>query len=321
MAKLAFEHSVKYAKNRFQFGQPISNFGLIKEKIAEMAIRIFVGESMLYRTSRLLEEGIRGRSKTSDEIGLESASRIGEYAPECSINKVYASEMLDYVVDEAVQIHGGYGYIKDYPVEQYYRDSRIYRIFGGTNEINRLLILKMVLRRAGKGPLSLTGAMEKVASEMMTSSTVSYSQGNGPEDLAPWVENAKKIVLLLLKAVFQAFPNSIEHQQELMGMISNIMIEMFAMESCLLRAQKINQRFGEEKGEIPTAICRVYILDAFMRIERWAKLIFAAIAEGEALRSRLSSLSGLTQYIPVNSVNFRRKIADSMLKVGRYFIL
>jgi alkylation response protein AidB-like acyl-CoA dehydrogenase len=320
MAKLAFKDSLQYSKNRMQFGQSISNFGLIKEKIGEMAIRIFVAESMTYRTSRLLEEAVKGITKTANDIGFGLVSRIEEYAPECSINKVYASEMLDYVVDEAVQIHGGYGYIKDYPVEQYYRDSRIYRIFGGTNEINRLLILRMLLKRAEKGQFHLRNSIEKVTSEILMPSATPYSQGKDLEDLGRLVENAKKIVFLLLEAVSQILSNSLEHHQEVTGMISNIIIEIFAMESCLLRARKINQKFGEEYGEIPTNISQVYVLDAFMRVEHWAKLIFAAIAEGEILRNKLSDLRILTQYLPINSVGLRRKIADSMLKARQYFI-
>lgn len=325
MAKLAFDNSIRYAKGRVQFGQPISHFGLIKEKIGEMAIRIFVGESIVYRISSLLDEGMKNILKDIKDIKdvneavLELARRIEEHAIECSIEKVYASEMLDYVVDESVQIHGGYGYIKDYPVEQYYRDSRIYRIFGGTNEINRLLILRMLLRRMKDG-LALIDAMEKVASEKINPSDNIPSQGENIGDLAYLVEGAKKIVLLLLKAALKTYPNDMENHQEIMGMVSNIIIEVFAMESCLLRIQKMSRRFGEGRNEIPVAISQVYILDAFMRVERWAKLIFAAVAEGDALQAHLSNLKKLTRYVPVNSVVHRQTIADSMLKVGRYYI-
>jgi alkylation response protein AidB-like acyl-CoA dehydrogenase len=319
-AKQALEDSIRYAKTRIQFGQSISNFGLIKEKIGEMAIRIFTGESVIYRIAGLLENGLKGVI-TSAENGSEWAHRIEEYAAECSISKVYASEMLDYVVDEAVQIHGGYGYIKDYPVERYYRDARINRIFGGTNEINRLLILKMLLKRNSNGQLPLIIAMEKVTSHILALSDEALSQRRGLEELIRLLENAKKITLLSLKTTMQAYPDDLEHHQELIGMISNMMIEVFAMESILIRTQKINRRWGEEKCEIPMAICQVYILDAFMRIERWAKLVFAAMAEGDILQKELSTLKKLSQYTPVNSVVLRQKIASYMLKAGRYFIL
>jgi len=320
-AKQALQDSIRYSKNRVQFGQSISNFGLIKEKIGEMAIRIFTGESVIYRTAGLLENGLKGIVTNSEENGFESAQRIGEYATECSMNKVYASEMLDYVVDEAVQIHGGYGYIKDYPVERYYRDSRINRIFGGTNEINRLLILKMLLKRNSIGELPLINTMEEVTSHILALSNEALSQRKGLEELARLVENAKKITLLSLKTVMQAYPDDLEHHQELIGMISNMMIEVFAMESILIRTQKINRRWGEEKCEIPMAISQVYILDAFMRIERWAKLIFATIAEEDILQKQLLTLKKLTEYTPVNSIVLRRRIADYMFKAGRYFIL
>jgi alkylation response protein AidB-like acyl-CoA dehydrogenase len=320
-AKLAFKDSISYVKNRYQFGKSISNFGLIKEKIAEMAIRIFVGESMAYRTSKLLEDRLKTINITSNGDLLDLAMAIKEFAPECSINKVYASEMLDYVVDEAVQIHGGYGYIKDYPVERYYRDSRINRIFGGTNEINRLLILRMLLKRGIKGELPLINAMEKVISERAASSVDTNLQEKWLRELANLVENTKKVALLSLKTVIQTYPYDLEDHQELMGMISNIIIEVFAMESSLLRTQKIKQRWGEEKAEIPTAISQVYILDALMRVERWAKLIFAAVADEDMLQNQILNLRKLTQYMPVNSVALRRMIADFMLKGGRYFIL
>lgn len=319
-AKVAFEDSIRYAKSRVQFGQPISNFGLIKEKIGDIAIRIFVAESMIYRTSSLIEEGLKNVAKSPDETGFELAQRIEEYAIECSINKVYASEMLNYVVDEAVQIHGGYGYIKDYAVERYYRDARIYRIFGGTNEINRLLILRTLLRRTTKDQLPLIKMMEEVASEMLTPPVEGHSQRKGLEGLANLVGKAKKIALLSMNAVIQAYPNDLEHQQELIGRISDIIIEVFAMESSLLRAQKIRNKLGEGKDAIPAHISDAYISDAFLRVEYWARLIFAATSEGDMLRTRLSNLRGFAQCAPVNLIALRRKIAENMLQAGRYWV-
>jgi alkylation response protein AidB-like acyl-CoA dehydrogenase len=320
-AKQALEDSIRYAKSRVQFGQSISNFGLIKEKIGEMAIRIFVGESTIYRTAGLLENGLEGYLTTSEVDCLELARRIAEYASECSLSKILGSEMLDYVVDEAVQIHGGYGYIKDYPVERYYRDSRINRIFGGTNEINRLLILKMLIKKISRGQLTLPNEMERLTPDILIPPDGPISKTTGLEELTRLVENAKKITLISLKTFIQTCSDDLEHHQEIMGMISNMMMEVFAGESILIRTQKIKRRWGEAKCEIPMAISHVYILDAFMRIEHFAKHVFAALAEDAILQDKLLILKNLTQYTPINSVVLRQKIADYLIKAGRYFIL
>ncbi|MFC1534207.1 acyl-CoA dehydrogenase family protein [Thermodesulfobacteriota bacterium] len=320
-AKVAFDESLRYAKNRVQFGRSLSSFGLIKEKIGEMAIRVFVGESVIYRTSKLIEQGLRDKNETpgSVEAGFDLARRIEEYAAECSISKIYASELLDYVVDETVQIHGGYGYIKELPAERYYRDSRIFRIFGGTNEINRLLIVKMILKGLAESRQHNLEDNENTTSGLSVASNTCF-QMRTLEELDNLIQNAKKITLISLRALGHAYPDNLDDHQELMGLVSNIIIEAYAMESCLLRALKIKQRKGEEIGEIPTAISKVYILDAFMRVEHWAKLIVSSINEGETLRQKLSNLETLTRYIPVNTVALRRKIADFLFKAGRYFI-
>ncbi len=319
-AKLALGDAIQYAKSRVQFGHPIADFGFIKEKIGEMAIRTFIAESMVYRNAGLIEERLKDIDMTSPEAGYESARGIEEYATECSINKVYGSEMLDYVVDETVQIHGGYGYIKDYPVERYYRDSRINRIFEGTNEINRLLILRMLFRRAVKGQLPLIQAMKQAASDLLKPSGLRQTPWEGLEMLTYLVENAKKIALLTAGAAYQAHPDDLETQQEILGMISDIIIEVFAMDSSLLRVRKMKAATGAEGMEIPEAIIQVYVIDAMMRIERWAKLIFAAISSGDTLRTQLSALKRLTRYMPVNSVALRRKVAERMIQVGRYVV-
>ena len=319
-AKLALKDSISYAKSRTQFGKPISDFGLIKEKIGEMAIRIFVAESMIYRTSGLIEDGLKETDITSNQARYGLLHGLQEYAIECSMNKVYSSEMLDYVVNEAVQIHGGYGYIKDYRVERYYRDSRINLIYGGTNEINRLLMVRLLLTRALKGQLPLTEAMDKVLSEHAKRSVSSSSQIIELEEMAFLVGNAKRIALLSMRDVYQAYPNNLEYRQEISGMISNIMIEVFAMESSLLRSQKITQRWGGERSEVPLAISRVYIVEGLMRVERWSKTLLAGILKGDRLQTRLAMVKDLTEYIPVDLISLRRTIADSMLQASRYFI-
>jgi len=319
-AKLALGDAIQYAKSRIQFGHPIADFGLIKEKIGEMGIRTFIAESMVYRNAGLIEERLKDIDMTSPEAGYESARGIEEYATECSINKVYGSEMLDYVVDETLQIHGGYGYTKDYPVERYYRDSRINRIFEGTNEINRLLILRMLFRRAMKGQLPLIQAMKQAAGDLLKPTGLRQVPQGGMEMLTYLVENAKKIALLTAGAAYQAHPDDLDQQQEILGMISDIIMEVFAMDSGLVRVKKMKMKAGGEAIEIPEAIIQVYVIDAMMRIERWAKLIFAAISSGDTLRTQLSALKRLTRYVPVNSVALRRKVAERMIKIGRYVV-
>jgi len=319
-AKLALKDSISYAKSRIQFGKPISDFGLIKEKIGEMAIRIFVVESMIYRTSGLIKEGLKGTDLTSNKTSLDLLHGLQEYAIECSMNKVYSSEMLDYVVNEAVQIHGGYGYIKDYRVERYYRDSRINLIYGGTNEINRLLIIRLLFTRALKGQLSLAEAMDKALSERSEISVYSVSQRIELKEMAFLVENAKKIALISMKGIYQTYSPNLEYQQEILGMISNIIIEVFAMESTLLRSQKIREKWGGDKSEVPLAISRVYIVEGLMRVERWSKILLAGILKGDRLQTRLAMVKDLSEYIPVDLIGLRRTIADSMLQASRYFI-
>ena len=319
-AKLALKDSISYAKSRIQFGKPISDFGLIKETIGRMAIWIFVVESMIYRTSGLIEEGLKGTDLTSNKASLDLLHGLQEYAIECSMNKVYSSEMLDYVVNEAVQIHGGYGYIKDYRVERYYRDSRINLIYGGTNEINRLLLVRLLLARALKEQLSLAEAMDKALSELSELSVYSVSQRIELKEMAFLVGNAKKIALISMKGIYQTYSHNLEYQQEILGMISNIIIETFAMENSLLRSQKITQRWGRERSEVPLAISRVYIVEGLMRVERLSKILLAGILKGDKLQARLAMVKDLTEYIPVDLIGLRRTIANSMLQASRYFI-
>jgi len=319
-AKLALKDSISYAKKRIQFGQPISDFGLIKEKIAEMSILIFVAESMLYRTAGLIEQGFKGMDMISNNTGLDLVSMLQEYAIECSINKVYASEMLHYVTNEAVQIHGGYGYIKDYSVERYYRDSRINLIYGGTNEINRLLISRLVLKRLFKNDLSLIDDLHDILPKPSELSVDPVSEEMKLKEMAILIENAKKSVLLSIRAAFQVYLSNLEQQQEILGVISNMITEIFAMESTLLRSQKIIQRRERERSELPTAISQVYILEGLMRMHRWSKILLASVLLGDDLRDHMVTLRNLTEYIPADLIALRRKIADGMIKAGRYFI-
>ena len=317
-AKSALQDAVTYAKQRIQFGKSIAEFGLIKHKIAEMAIRTFTMESMVYRTAALVDRALQKIDHHADDVGIQMAKGIEEYAIEDSINKIYSSEVLDYVVDEALQIHGGYGYIHDYAIERGYRDSRINRIWEGTNEINRLLIMDMLTKRAMKNRLPVLAAAQKVAGELLTLRP-KIEMDDGKLTLqAEMVEMSKKIGLLVAGAAVQKYMMKLAEEQEILGSISDIVIEVFAMESALLRAMKAAGKSGDEKSQIQQAMVKVYVNDAFDRVENFAKQALAAIAQGDTLRTQLSALKKLSRFTPVNTIGLRREIADAVIKVGRY---
>jgi hypothetical protein len=290
-AKNVLAVSLKYAKERKAFGASIAEFGAIQHKLAEMAIRIFATESMVWRTVGLIAPE-------------ESLKTIEEYAIECSIVKVYASEMLDYVVDEGVQIHGGYGYHQDYAVERAYCDSRINRIFEGTNEINRLLITGMLLKRAARGQLALVAAAQKVAGEAMAPAA-----GQGGDAEAMLVANAKKIALLAMGIAYQRFALELEKQQEVLMSIADIVMEVFAMESALLRVAKNGA--GRE-------LCAVFLRDAISRVEIAARNVLAASSAGDALRTNLALLRRFAKYDLVDAIALRREMARRLLAAERY---
>ena len=317
-AKNALQDAVAYAKQRVQFGKPIAEFGLIKHKIAEMAIRTFTTESMVYRTAALVDRILQRIDHHAEDVGIQMAKGIEEYAIEDSINKVYSSEILDYIVDEALQIYGGYGYIHDYPAERHYRDSRINRIWEGTNEINRLLIMDMLTKRAMQNRLPILAVAQKVANELITLRP-KVDMDDGKLTLQKeMVEMSKKIALLVAGAAVQKFMTKLAEEQEILGLISDIVIEVFAMESALLRTLKSMERFGDEKSQIQKAMVKVYVNDSFERVEVFAKGALSAIAEGDTLRTQLAALKKLTRFTPVNTVVLRREIADAVIKMGRY---
>jgi len=317
-AKAALQDAVTYAKQRIQFGKPIAEYGLIKHKIAEMAIRSFTMESMVYRTAALVDRILQPIDRQSDDVGIQMAKGIEEYAIEDSINKVYCSEMSGYAADEALQIHGGYGYIHEYAIERGYRDSRINRIWEGTNEINRLLIMDMLTKRAMKNRLPVLAAAQKVAGELLTLRPKVESDDGQLTLQKEMVEMAKKISLLVAGAAVQKYMMKLAEEQEILGWISDMVIEVFAMESALLRAMKSMEKIGDEKSRIQKAMVKVYVNDAFDRVEGFAKQAFSAISEGDILRTQLSALKKLSRFTPVNTVALRREIADYVIKVGRY---
>jgi alkylation response protein AidB-like acyl-CoA dehydrogenase len=303
--KNVLQISLAYAKDRKAFGTTISHFGMIRHKLAEMAIRIYATESMTYRVEGLIQSQLEGFSWNERDAARRMMKAVEEFAAECSIIKVYASEVLDYVVDEGVQIHGGYGYHQDYAVERAYRDSRINRIFEGTNEINRLLITGMLLKRAQQGRLGLVKAAKALMDEVLSGPSAATSNNAG------LVSNAKKIALLLMALAFEKFGLELEEQQEVIAGIADVVMEVFAMESAQLRSQK---------NALAADICAVLLPDAMARIEMFARPVLAACAEGDALRANLAILRRFAKFEPVDSIALRRRIAERLLTAGRYVL-
>ena len=317
-AKLLIAEAVKYAKNRIQFGKPISEFGLIKHKIAEMVIKAFVTESMVYRTAGLLNLALEVIDPSKYDAGQKTGKALRKYALECSINKVYGSEVLEFVVDECVQIMGGYGYIQDNPIESSYRNSRINPIWEGTNEINRLVIVDTIMRAAMKGELPLLDAVKEVMGELMSYRPAMSEEEGILEKEQKMVAMAKKIALLAAGAATQKYMEKLGNEQEIVALIADIIIEICAMESSLLRSLKKFQKEGEEKAKIQIAATKVYINDSFPRVDIMARQVFAAISEGEELRTQLMGLKKFARFTPINTIALRREIADSIIPVARY---
>lgn len=316
--KLALELAVKYAKERRQFGQSIAGFGMIKEKLAEMAVQTYMVESVNYRTAGLIDEILASIGKDAPDAGLKTAQGIEEYAIECSINKVAGSEALDFVTDEAVQIFGGYGYIAEYPVERMYRDSRINRIFEGTNEINRLLIPGTLMRRAMKGEIPLLEAAQRLKTEVLAA--VRAVSGESLEAELGLLEQAKKLFLLVAGSAAQKFAAKLINEQEILAKLADMMIDIFAMESVLLRAAKHCRRAGAEKAAAQLDLARVFAHQAFDRIELNGRESLAAIEAGDMLRTQLSILKKLSRHEPANTIAIRRRIADRIIEAERYVV-
>ena len=307
--------ATEYAKQRHQFGVPIASFGLIKHKLAEMAIRTYAADSMTYRTVGMIEGAL---GTVDHDVPAEVLGAIEDYAVECSVIKVVGSETLDYCSDEAVQVFGGNGYSKDYPVERAYRDARISRIYEGTNEINRLIISGQMLRRAAKGELALFQAARKLMDEVLQPS-LGEEPGDGvfaSERAA--LTNCKKAAIAVLGMAAQKYMNKVQEQQEVLAAASDIIMDLLAMESAILRTEKLVGIRGEESCAIQIDATRVFANDAIGRIEQHAKQALAAMAEGDELRTMLAMLRRYMRFTPVNTIAARRRIADSIIEAGRY---
>jgi len=317
-SKIALKDSIEYAKTREQFKLPIAKFGAIKHKIAEMAIRIYADESALYRTAKWIDEKeheLLAFGKPFNEALLGAAE---EFAIECAILKVHGSEVLDYVVDEGVQIHGGNGFSDEYSISRAYRDSRINRIFEGTNEINRMLTVDMMLKRAMKGQLDLMTPAMNVQKELMSIPEF------GDENETPFaielktVANMKKSILMIAGAAVQKLMTTLSKEQEIIMNIADMAIETFVAESMLLRVMKSVEKTGEENNKIPLAMLWVYLNDAVDKIAKSGKEAINSFAEGDEQRMMLLGLKRFTKTAPLNSKDARRMVAEKLIEEGKY---
>jgi len=317
-ARLALENAVAYAKQRKAFKKVIADFGLIREKLANMATLIYVGESLVFRTVGMMDVALAAVDKSSAEALGNTRKAIEEYAVECSILKVWGSEMIDYVVDETVQIYGGYGFVEEYPAERAYRDARINRIFEGTNEINRLIITGFLLKRAMSGQLPLMPAIKKLMDEVI-SGPLGEEDREGPlAEERKLVAQAKKLSLFAAGSASQKYLQALENQQEILGAIADMVIEVYAMESAVLRAQKISEPTGPSAAALPIAMTRVYLSQAMEKIEACARKVIAAVAEGDMLRTQLAILRRLAKHEVFNTIALRQEIAQKVLERGKY---
>ena len=320
-SKKSCSNAVKYANERIQFNVPISSFGAIKHKLAEMAIKIYACEAATYRTAGLLDDMITDlAAKGTDKVQAKLIA-AEEYSIECAILKVFGSEVLDYVVDETVQVYGGTGFSEEYPAARSYRDARINRIFEGTNEINRLLSVGMLVKKAMKGEVDLFTPAMAVQKELM--SVPDFGADSSDDYFAAEkkaLKNAKKAILMTAGAGVQKFAQAFEKEQEIIMDISDMLIEVFVSESLLLRTEKLVSIKGAEACALEIDITKTYLSDAFERIQISGKHAVSSFNDGDVLRVMLSGLRRFTKYDAVNTVATRRRIADKLIADNQYSI-
>jgi alkylation response protein AidB-like acyl-CoA dehydrogenase len=315
-SRAAIGDAARYAGARRQFGHPIATFGAIRHKLGEMTARTYAMESLIYRTAGLIDADLAATARD----GASVAQAFEEYAVEASIAKVGGTEVLDYVLDENIQIHGGNGFVKDYPAERYYRDARVNRIFEGTNEINRLLIPGMVIRRALKGDLPLIAAAKALQNEVLASSVpASFADEAvlGRESLA--VSAFKKVVLIVLGTAMQTYGQTLNDEQEILGYAADIMIDTYAAESAVLRA-RATATAALPRADLHAAAAQIFVSEAAQRVEQAARSALSAMAEGDTLRTLLAALRRVLKMAPVNTVALRRRLADASVEQGRYIL-
>ena len=313
-SRVAIGDSAKYAAQRKQFGHPIATFGAIRHKLGEMTARTYAVESLMYRTAGLIDAALEGTSHT----GAEVAGAFEEFAVEASIAKVAGSETLDFVLDENIQIHGGNGFVKEYGAERYYRDARVNRIFEGTNEVNRLLIPGMLIKRALKGDLPLIAAAKRLQDEILSPSPAVMASGDAAlEEELRAVTAFKKVALMVLGTAMQTYGQKLNDEQEVLGYAADIMIDIYAAESAVLRARGAITA-THAAADLHEAAARAFVSDAALRIEVAARSALAAMAEGDTLRTLLAALRRVLKVAPVNTVALRRQLADAAVSRAGY---
>ncbi|HWD00565.1 MAG TPA: acyl-CoA dehydrogenase family protein [Candidatus Sulfopaludibacter sp.] len=317
-ARNSLNDAIGYSKERKAFGKSICEFGLIQEKLAESATGIYVGEAMVYRTIGMIDAALADVDTKAEGASREIQKRIEEYAVECSILKVWGSEMLDMVVDHVVQIYAGYGYVEEYPAERAYRDSRINRIFEGTNEINRMIITGWLMKRAMQGQLPLLAAIKQLMDEVMGGpSAVELREGPlGAEHRL--LANGRKLGLFAAGAASQKYMMGLSDQQEVMGALADCISEVYALESALLRTEKLIAARGEAAAKQAIAMTQYYAAKASRIIEESAKKVIAAVAEGDMLRTQMAIIRRLAKHEPANTIALGRQIANHVVAAGRY---
>ncbi|WP_417894733.1 acyl-CoA dehydrogenase family protein [Bacillus altitudinis] len=318
-SKRVIQLSAEYANQRKQFKTPISQFSLIGEKAANMSAKLYAMESAVYRTVGLFEQRMGLLSDEEQKDGKQIAQSIAEYAIECSLCKVLGSETLDYIVDEGVQIHGGYGFMQEYEVERAYRDSRINRIFEGTNEINRLLVPGTFLKKAMKGELPLLQKAQTLQEELMM--MMPEEPGDQPLDQEKYLlSHAKKIALMVSGMAAMKYGKALDKEQEILVNIADIVNELFAAESAVLRTEKAIAASGAEKNAQKLAYTQIFTQEAFLKIEAHAKESLIAMEEGDSLRMSLSALRKLTRFTPMNVIAKKREVAKRIFEAEKYIV-
>jgi alkylation response protein AidB-like acyl-CoA dehydrogenase len=314
-AKLSLNHAIAYAKERHQFNRPIASFGLIKRKLAEMAIKCYVGDAIVWRTLGMID---RMLETVDQDDSMQVLKAIEQYAVECSIIKVWTSEALGFVVDEVVQVYGGYGYSKDYPAERAYRDARITRIYEGTNEINRTIITNRLLKAAAKGELPLQAAAEKIMADVLYRTEAGADEAAGLSYVKQELADAKRSAILCLNAAARQYGEKISEEQEVLGLLADILMDVYAIESACLRTEKMIASRGEQASQVPIEIARTYTSDAVDRITSNARNLVKTLEEGDASDSLWMAIKRLAPPYPINTIASRRRIADALIEAERY---
>jgi len=317
-ARNSIVNAIRYAKERKAFGKSISEFGLIQEKLAECAAGIYAGESLTYRTIGMIDAALADVDTAAPGASREIQKRIEEYAVECSILKVWGSEMLDMVVDHVLQIYAGYGYVEEYPAERAYRDSRINRIFEGTNEINRLIITGWLMKRAVAGQLPLLGAIKQLMEEVMSPASAPEEREGPLAAEHKMLAAAKKLSLFAAGSASQRYGQALAEQQEIMGALADCIMEVYALESCLLRAEKLLAAKGATGAKQAIAITRYYAVKSMQTVETAARKVIGGVAEGDMVRTQAAILRRLAKYEPADTIALGRQIAAHVLAAGRY---